>query len=66
MYSRGGNSESRIFIWRNRIKMEDYAKARDFTECLERMQWRRAKKCKKATRCRLFEQLKPITYTGRR
>ncbi|TJZ66001.1 hypothetical protein FA013_15655 [Raoultella planticola] len=56
MYSRGDGSESRIFIWRNRIKMEDYAKARDFTECLVRMQWWRMKKNKKAAYCRLFTQ----------
>ncbi|PJR61539.1 hypothetical protein CWM52_16475 [Raoultella sp. T31] len=66
MYSRGDGGESRIFIWRNRIKMEDYAKARDFTECLGCMQWRRMKKNKKAAKCRLFAQVDAIIYTGLR
>ncbi|HCR59662.1 MAG TPA: hypothetical protein DIW62_18785 [Raoultella sp.] len=38
--------------------MDDYAKARDFTECLVRMQWRRMKKSKKAAKRRLFVQLR--------
>ncbi|AHE44801.1 TPA: hypothetical protein MIH26_02880 [Klebsiella pneumoniae] len=66
MHSRGENGCSRIFILRNRIKMEDCAKARDFTECPGAMQWRGMKKNEKAAMRRLFSQPAAIICTNRR